>query len=317
MESVNDVAVKKGKKPRNSYRKASTGNMIFYCCLLAIPLLQFCVFYIGVNFNSIKLSFQGNYDFNTGRYEWVHFQNFKNFFAEWNSSAEFKVSIVNTLIGLAANLIVGVPLGVLFSYYIYKKRFCHNLFKIVLFMPSIISAVVIVGTFRYFVELAVPEIVKAITGSSIKGMLENADTRFGTIIFYNLWIGFGTPILMYVGAMNSIPESASEAAQIEGASLMQEFFHVTLPLAYPTIVTFVIANIAGAFNNQLNLYTFYNNNAPSLIKTFGYIIYSRMQKAGYADYPYLASIGLLMTIIVVPVTLLTKWALEKFGPSTD
>ena len=36
MESVNDVAVKKGKKPRNSYRKASTGNMIFYCCLLAI-----------------------------------------------------------------------------------------------------------------------------------------------------------------------------------------------------------------------------------------------------------------------------------------
>lgn len=306
-----------GVKRSATMHKSKVSDMIFYCCLLAIPVLQFCVFYIGVNLNSILLSFQGNYDFGLGVYEWIGFENFARFFREWSSSAQLSVSVKNALIGLGFNLALGIPLALMFSYYIYKRRPMSTLFKIVLFMPSIVSTVVIVNNFRYFVELAIPEFAKAVFHVEMKGMLENAATRFSTIIFYNLWIGFGTPILMYVGAMNSISTAISEAAQIEGASKMQEFWYITLPLTYPTIVTFVIVNIAGAFNNQLNLYTFYGGYAPSLVQTFGYIIYSKTQAATYADYPYLAAMGLLMTVIVVPITLGIKWALERFGPSSD
>lgn len=306
-----------GAKKRTTMHKSKVSDMIFYCSILALPVLQFCVFYIGVNLNSVLLSFKGNYDFGKGVYEWVGFENFARFFREWASSAQLGVSVRNALIGLGFNLALGIPLALMFSYYIYKKRPMSTLFKIVLFMPSIVSTVVIVNNFRYFVELAIPEFMKTVFHVEVKGLLENSVTRFSTIIFYNLWIGFGTPILMYVGAMNSIPTSVSEAAQIDGATKMKEFWYVTLPLTYPTIVTFIIVNIAGAFNSQLNLYTFYGGYAPSLVQTFGYIIYSKTQAATYADYPYLAAMGLLMTIIVVPITLGIKWALERFGPSSD
>ncbi|MFR6640370.1 MAG: carbohydrate ABC transporter permease [Christensenellales bacterium] len=254
--------------------------------------------------------------FRTRRLRLIGFENFARFFREWSSSAQLGIGQKRAY-RTRVQPWLGIPLALMFSYYIYKRRPMSTLFKIVLFMPSIVSTVVIVNNFRYFVELAIPEFAKAVFKVEMKGMLENAATRFSTIIFYNLWIGFGTPILMYVGAMNSISAAISEAAQIEGASKMQEFWYITLPLTYPTIVTFVIVNIAGAFNNQLNLYTFYGGYAPSLVQTFGYIIYSKTQAATYADYPYLAAMGLLMTVIVVPITLGIKWALERFGPSSD
>ncbi|MFR6640369.1 MAG: hypothetical protein ACLUSP_02680 [Christensenellales bacterium] len=58
-----------GVKRSATMHKSKVSDMIFYCCLLAIPVLQFCVFYIGVNLNSILLSFQGNYDFGLGVYD--------------------------------------------------------------------------------------------------------------------------------------------------------------------------------------------------------------------------------------------------------
>ena len=109
-----------------------------------------------------------------------------------------------------------------------------------------------------------------------------------------------------------------ESAHLDGADGFREFWYITLPLVYPTLSTFLITGVAGLFTNQINLYSFYGAEAPVGVQTFGYYLYTQTQAAkSEAEYPRLAAIGFILTLIAVPLTLVVKWALEKFGPSED
>src|SRR5690606_23026804 len=92
-------------------------DVIFYILILAFPVLQFAVFYIGVNFNSILLAFK-DFNIELGQYEWVGFKNFIRFFDEFNTQSLFKVALNNSLLSFGVGLIFGTLLGLIFSYYI-------------------------------------------------------------------------------------------------------------------------------------------------------------------------------------------------------
>ena len=72
-----------------------------------------------------------------------------------------------------------------------------------LFAPSIIPSIAMVTMYKQFVENAIPAFAKTIFGVAMSGLLQNPDTTFGSIIFYNIWVGFGVGILLYLGAMQS------------------------------------------------------------------------------------------------------------------
>ena len=124
-------------------------------------------------------------------------------------------------------------------------------------------------------------------------------------------------MLLYSGAMGSISDSIVEAASLDGATPAREFFNITLPMIYPTIVTFLITAIAAFFTNQVNLFSFFGENAKLQNITLGYYLYNETQLASAGEYPYLAAMGLCMTFIAVPVTIIIKRLLEKFGPSVN
>ena len=186
-----------------------------------------------------------------------------------------------------------------------------------LFAPSILSTVVTVRMYTNFVEIVLPAMIPSMGG---KGLLSNTDTVMFAVLFFSVWIGFGTQILMYSGAMNTIDNSVIEAAKLDGAGPLREFVSIILPLIYPTFVTFMVTNIAGLFVNQINLYTFYGSGAPDRYVTFGYYLYVKTAAGtgtgSYAEYPVLACFGLLFTAIAVPVVLGGKRLLEKIGPKT-
>ncbi len=291
-------------------------NMIFYCCMLAFPVAQFLVFYIYVNFNSILLSFRR---FNAdGTFTFCGFENFAALFSDIANLPELRYGMRNTFIVYAFNLVVGILTGLLFSYYIYKKRFAAGFFKVVLFMPSVISSVVIVSMFKMFADSFVPTLINQIFGTNMLGLLTEESTVFGTLLFYGLWLGLGTPILMYLGAMNNISESTIEAAQIDGATPLKEFFYIVLPQIFPTVIVFITSGLAGIFLNQFNLYTFYGNLAEPRVYTVGYFMYLRLvRSSGYANYPYVAAMGLLITLVTTPVVLLVRRLLNKIDPMGD
>lgn len=296
--------------------KGKHKDMIFYILMMAFPVVQFAVFYIGVNGGSLLLSFQ-NIDITTNTRAWT-FQNISNVFKMMTRDAEILSMAGMSLLSYALILCIGTPLGLLFSYYIYKKLPLSGAFRVILFLPSIISAIVMVTIFQFFVERAVPEIIKVISGKQIEGLLENQNSRFATIIFYNIWVGFGTSVLMYANGMGGISQEIVESAHLDGATGIREFWHITLPMVFPTLSTFIITGVATIFTNQLNLYSFYGDRAPGNVQTYGYYLYNKTQAAtSRAEYPELAAMGLLLTLIAVPLTLVIKWALEKFGPKAE
>ena len=213
---------------------------------------------------------------------------------------------------------IGIPLALFFSYYIYKKMPGHGMFRIILFVPSIISSIVLATIYQFFVERAVPAMLLQFFDLEIEGLMVNTDTCYAFLVFYNVLISFGTSVLMYSNSMSGIAHDLSGAAQIDGASVFQEFWHVTLPSVFPTLMPFLIAGVATIFTNQFNLFSFYGVEAPDGVQTYGYYLYVKALSArSVSEYPLLSAMGLLMTVVVVPLTLLVKRLLEKYGPRED
>lgn len=303
------------EKNKNFYQKKRLKDLIFCLCVIAVPALQFAIFYIGVNFNSILMAFQ-KYDNSTipAKYVWNGVANFKTLFNDLANSTEIHFAFKNSLLVFLVNVGVGTTLSLVFSLYIYKKMIFSKTFRALLFAPSILSIVVMTLMYQKFVEAALPAIFP-----SMDGLLGNPDTKMGTLLFFMVWIGFGTQILMYSGAMNTIEDSVIEAAKLDGASPLREFVSIILPLIYPTIVTFMVTNLAGLFTNQLNLHAFYGNSVESRYITIGFYLFRETNggTASYAQYPLLATYSILLTVIAVPLTLFGRKFLEKIGPKTE
>ena len=112
---------------RNKFNsKTHWGDIVFFSLMMAIPIVQFCIFYIGVNINSILLSIK-EYSTDTGSYEIVYFDNFKKVFSDFFGESDvLRVAFKNSLVFSSFNLVVGISLGLLFSYSIYKKICNYN-----------------------------------------------------------------------------------------------------------------------------------------------------------------------------------------------
>ncbi|MBQ9481701.1 MAG: sugar ABC transporter permease [Clostridia bacterium] len=295
-------------------------DMIFVACLVFVPLMQYFVFYICVNFNSILLAFQ-QYNIGDGetpgRYVFAGFVNFKKIYDEFISDGLILSCVKNSLMFYLINLVVGTGLGLTFSYYIARKRFASKLFKLILFMPSIISSIVLVTLFKYFANYAVPQIINNTFGTNVKALISTRQTAFGSIVFYNIWAGFGTAILLYSGAMSNVSESVIEAAKIDGAGPVREFIHVVLPLIFPTFKTFIVNGVAIVFASDMCLFSFFGTDAERYLWTFGYYLLRGARLASLSEYPYLAAIGVVLTMVCVPLTFSVRYLLTKYGPSID
>ena len=292
-----------------------TQQLIFYCTMIALPILQFLICYVYVNARSFTLGFQ-EYSYNTNSFHFVGFKNFKQIFSDFQTEKYLRDTIWNSLELFLWITLFGSFVAVFFSYYIYKKQPGSVLFKIILYMPNILGGVVVVIMYKFFVDIAVPEI-GSLVGVEIKGLLSNVETRRTTIMFYTIFTSFGSKVLVYSSAMSGISDSIIESAQLDGITPMKELVYIVLPSIWNTFVTFMVSSVVGIFTNQMSLFTFYGSGANQSLYTFGYYLYRETVAAGNLEYPYLSAMGLLLTVIVVPATLFTRWSMKKFGPSVN
>lgn len=297
--------------------RAAKGDMLFYVLMMAWPILQFCVFYIAVKFNSILYSFQ-RYDKLSRTFTWT-LDYVKSALKMMTTSPALVETMKMTLLFFVLFTGINTPLGLLFSYYISKKQFASGFFRVFLFLPSIICSVIMVLIYGNFVDVALPEIVRVLTGKTVGGLMSTKSTRFFAVMFYNLLVGFGVNVLMYSNAMSAISEEVVEAAHLDGATGLKEFWFITLPSIYPTLVTFLITALAGMFLNQYNLYSFFGSGEHFGLQTYGLYFYVQTLAAdgSRAEYSQISAIGLWLTFIALPLTYGGKFLLEKLGPSED
>lgn len=309
------VTERKGKNKTECFR---LGGKAFYCLMLILPVAQFLVFYVGVNFNNILLAFK-NYDKITGETTPAGFANFRMIFDVWNMQDILKVSVKNSFMYFAISLFITVPLTLLFAYYIFKKYRYSGFFKVMLFLPSIISAMVLVVFYSFWADVAYIELMEKLYGAEVEGLLSNSDTRNGATIFFNIYISFSSMILVYVNAMTQISVSCLEAADIDGASELRKFCSIVVPSIWGTLVSFVLISIAGFATNQANIFSLYGEKGyGNGLSTLGYYLFELVNSSNYGGttmFPYAAALGIFFTAIIATITLFARWALNKFGPS--
>ena len=315
---LHDRRRKAGKIVMRSMTRRRRAQNLFLFCVLVLPVLQFCVFYIGVNVNSILLAFQ-EYDLNTGRYSFVGWVNFANFLTDLKGNYVLTYATKNSILLYVIGLFISMPLQVMSSYFVYKKIPLSGFFKVFLYLPSLISSIVMTIMFKYFVDGALPAMLRMMGMQNVPNFFFDVSTAFPTIVIYNVWFGLGGGIILYIGAMSRIPDSLVEYGMLEGMSLWQEFWRVTVPLIFPTITVFLVTGVAGIFTNQASVYNFFGGEASQDLYTYGYFLFTRVigTNASLSQYPYASAAGLLFTLIAAPITLVAKWALEKFGPTAE
>ena len=314
MEQTNtNVKVKKGLNKRQK-------DMIFVACLVTIPLIHYLIFYVYVNFNSILLAFQKSAG--GGNYTWNGVENFKSLFATFAQEIRpGKIFILNcvknSLVYYVIHSLVGTVCCLFFSYYIFKKRFASKFFKVILFLPSVISAIAMTLMFKMFAnDILTPMLSGMGIKVPVEGLMSNTATQFGMVVFYGTWIGFGQSMLLYSGAMGNISDSVMEAAQVDGATETRQFFSIALPLIYPTITTFLVNGIATLFASDMHLYAFFGTGADKINWTFGYYLLNETRGAAVTEYAMPATIGLFLTAFTIPLTFLIRGLLKKLGPTT-
>jgi len=312
MDSVNNCV--KTKKRNERYKK----ELLFYSLMMIFPVVQVLIFYFAVNFNSILLAFK-EYSYGIGEeiagYSFAGFANFKKCLFDLFNDFSLISSLTNSLIAFVIQSMIMPWLAMLFSYYIYHKRFGAKVFNVFLFLPSIISPLVITMIYKTVLNDALPALMFKVFGT--KTMPIYSAHTMPSIFIYYLLTSFGTSVLLYSGAMSSIDPSVIEAADLDGAVGIKGFIYVTFPLVYPTFVTFITVGIASFFVNQLNLYSFERGGAEKQYYTYGYYLYLKTATGRISDYPYLAAMGIIFTIITIPLTFGARRLMNRFGPSTD
>ena len=304
------------RSKRNKLKK----NLFVYS-LIAYPLILFLIFYVVVNFNSILLAFQ---TIDGSGKSFAGLNNFKTFLSEMFGEGNLlSYSFINSIKMYFINLVVCMPLYVFFSYLLFKKCFLNKTVSFLVMIPSIMSGLVIALIFVNFIGSNGPlTFIMERTGwngGKWLNLLYDEKYAFGTTLFYMIWLSFATSLIVYPTAMRGINPEVLESAKIDGISNMfQELWYIILPLIYPTLTTFLITGFAAIFSTSGPLLEFYYTDAPDYVSNMGYYFTKMILVDGTEfSYPKYAAGGIIVTIIVAPVTILLKWALEKFGPATE
>ncbi len=323
---MKSVAIEKKKKANT----IQASRLRFYILMFLPLIIQFLVFYVYLNFSSIVLAFQKytiNLDGIGHTVEFVGFKHFKTAF-EFFFSKQSGEMLVNSLILYAVNLLVVTTLALFFSYYVAKKHAFSGIFRVILYLPTIVSGTVMALLYKYIVTDVYTVVASKATGDIVLGLLDvDKASEFITILAFNVWVGFGGNVLIYTSTMSSVDESMVESAQLEGVNSIQELWYIYIPSIYPTLVTFVVTGMTAIFTNQMHLFTFYGQRGSNFgMDVFGYYFYRMTQNAGINlyqhvrplySYPELSALGLIITLILAPITLTTRTLMEKYGPSVD
>ena len=286
-------------------------NIVFLTVMLIVPVVHWLIFWLYVNLNSIILAFR-----TPQRDAWT-LVNFSRFFMELTDGGTIGVSVKNTLIYFCATMFLILPLSLLISYFIYKRIWFYKGFRIIFYLPAIISGVVMVKVFSEFIAPRGP--LGAILSwlgkpMSPDGLLGQDATATATIVFYTVWTGFSTNMLLFGGAMTRVPIELLESARLEGCGPGRELVNIIFPLIWPTLCTTIIFTMTGVFTASGPILLFKpggGNNTSTLAFWIFKEVYGEGAVGGTGNYGFVSATGLVFTLVGVPIILLSRWLLEK------
>ena len=274
-------------------RAKSQRRFVFACLAPAVILVALFMFWPTVNVFRMSLYRMGGI---TNRKEFIGLQNFKTLMEDKN----FLEAMQNTILIIVMVMFFTIVFAILFAAILQRGKFKgKNFFRVIFYIPNILSIVVIGGIFGAIYDPS---------NGLLNTFLEAVHLDFLThkwmgepkiviysIIFALVWQAIGYYMVMYMSGMSAIPEDLYEAASLDGSSEINTFFTVTLPLIWTNIRTTLTFYIISTINLSFLFVQIMTDGGPNG-KTEVFLNYMYKQAYGNGAYGYGMAIGVVVFI---------------------
>lgn len=299
----------------------TTRKYIFIAELIIIPVINFIIFWVYVNFDTILLTFK-RFDVPTASYVWRGFDGYISVFKSMilgGDPGEFN-AFVNSFRAILINVII-LPVTFVISYSFYKKIRFRKFFQVVFFLPNIISLVVLCMMVRHMFSSdfgPIALVIEKITGHPTDWLGYNSDKMWGIITVFCIWAGLGGNTVILCGAMRRIPEDIIEAARLDGIGFLREAWSIVLPLVMPTVGVFMIGVVTSPLSFTLQpMLIAVNPGIDNKFMTIGWYIFTSVDTGGSGNMIQAATIGMMFSMLLLPVIIAVRILVKKFTPDVQ
>jgi multiple sugar transport system permease protein len=279
--------------------------------LFILPgVLFFLIFVIYPIIKAFQMSF----------YEWSIMPDVPNVFIGLNNYIRayndpiVRLTLVNTtfyvVVTVPGQLILALAVALLVNQIGRGKVF----FRVLYYLPVITSWVVVSLLFQYLFQ-SPNGIINNFLVNIIHiipkpvAWLQNTPSAFVPIWALGIWKGIGWGMVIFLAALQTVPQELYEAAEIDGASTWDRLLYITLPLIRPTLVFVLVVLMIGGFNVFTSVLLI--TNGGPLQRTEVVLTYMYHQAFDFLEFGYGAAISFILAAIIITLSFLQIRFLRK------
>ena len=301
-KTTKNIETKKESKSLN--KKSPKKNLINLMYMPAV--VMFVIFVIYPFLDGVRISLT-NWNGYSQEYSYIGFSNYKSLLKDENVI----IALKNTFLYGVGSTIIQQIIGLSYAVFLNNKFRCRGFARTVIYLPIMVASV-IMGYIWYFLLQynggAINDILIALGIESID-FIANGKLMVWIIVLINSLQFCGVSMVIYLAGLQNISEMYYEAARLDGATKLQQFKNITLPLLKPAIVTSVTLNLIGGLK-LFDAIKALTNGGPGYtthsLSTLINYTYFNSQSAGYA-----AAIGIMLFIIILVTTLVLNKVLDR------
>lgn len=262
------------------------------------------LFVIAPIFYAIFLSFQDVRLLGGTSYQFVGLENYQRFLSDGRAHIALKNTIEYVLVVVPAQTVLALILANVLNAGLKGEK----IFRILFFLPTLTSSAVLTLIFMWMYNSdGLINQMLAFFGLPTYNWIGDPDIALTSIMIMNIWATAPFFMVIYLAALQDIPDSLYEAAELDGAGSMQKFWHITLPWLRPITSFVVIMGIIGTFQLFDQSYIFSNgsggpnNSTLTVVLLIYQYAFKSLGTMGYA-----CALAFTLALIIFVATLLQR-----------
>ena len=238
----------------------------------------------------------------------VGLENFKRTMADERVLNGFKNTFYYVVLSVPIQLVAALVL----AYWLYKPTVFNKLCRSVFYVPVLCSFTAIGILFNLMLNSTVgyiPFLISKVSGEPV-ALLAEEKYAMAVIIFISIWKAFGKTLIILVAGINDIPGTYFDASEVDGATKLQQFFHITVPNLLPTINFTLLTTLIGAFQVFDAVYVTTGGGPRYTTETMVQYIYLRGFSAPY-ELGYASAMCIELFFVIAVIVLFFKGYMER------
>jgi multiple sugar transport system permease protein len=283
---------------KKSIREALTGYsfMAPTIAVMTVFLILPIVYAIFLSFNRVRILGELSYRFSG----WRNFARIAGDERVW-------IALKNTAEYVAIVVPIQTLLALILALILNSKIKGKNWFRIVFFMPTVTSSAVLTLIFMWIYNSnGLLNNFLAFLGLPTYNWLGDPAVALKSIMLMNIWSTAPFFMVIYLAALQDIPESLYEAAKIDGANGLDRFFNITVPLLKPVTFFIMVMGVIGTFQlfDQSYIFSAGSGGPNNSTLTVVLLIYQYAFKS--LDMGYAAALALMLAGVIMVATLVQR-----------